>query len=87
MNSWLKFMSSILIITGFIGISYAQVEDSRLARDTTAASAPAVIKLGVIDVLKVYKAWDVQKQADAEFQPLRDKLQGKDKEISRPCPG
>jgi outer membrane protein len=40
-------------------------------------------KVGVVDVLKVYNEWDVQKKADAEFKPKRDKLQEQDKEISK----
>lgn len=39
-------------------------------------------KIGVVDVLKVYKAWEVQKKADAEFQPLREQLQEKDKKLT-----
>ncbi|MFB3897236.1 MAG: OmpH family outer membrane protein [bacterium] len=40
-------------------------------------------KVGVVDVLKVYNEWDVQKKADAEFQPKRQKLQDQDKEITK----
>ncbi|MDI6782707.1 MAG: OmpH family outer membrane protein [bacterium] len=50
------------------------------AQDTTASLAP--LKIGVVDVLKVYNAWEVQKKADAQFQPMRDKLQEKDKNIT-----
>jgi outer membrane protein len=39
-------------------------------------------KVGVVDVLKVYNDWDVQKKADAEFQPKRQELEKKDQDIS-----
>lgn len=51
-----------------------------LAQETTASPAP--LKIGVVDVLKVYNAWEVQKKADTQFQPMRDKLQEKDKYIT-----
>jgi outer membrane protein len=52
------------------------------AQETTSTPTPAPLKIGVVDVLKVYNAWEVQKKADAEFQPMRDKLQEKDKNIT-----
>lgn len=47
------------------------------------ASSQEMGKVGVVDVLKVYNEWDIQKKADAEFQPKRQKLQDQDKEITK----
>jgi outer membrane protein len=47
------------------------------------ASGEDLGKVGIVDVLKVYNDWDVQKKADAEFQPKRQDLETKDQDISK----
>ena len=66
----LRFTMLILLFTliGFIPVLSAGQEQG---------------KIGVVDVLKVYKSWEVQKKADAEFQPLREKLQEQDKNLAK----
>ncbi|MCX7918160.1 MAG: OmpH family outer membrane protein [bacterium] len=76
-------ITSIVVTIGVLAL--AQPMDTTMRAIPTAASESSKKpeqKIGVVDVFKVYKSWDVQKKADAEFQPLRDKLQEQDKQIS-----
>lgn len=69
-----KFIGiSVILFLGML-ISYGQLAKPAFAQE--------IGKVGVVDVLKVYNEWEVQKKADAEFQPKRDKLQARDQEIS-----